>query len=106
MPVEARGKLFCSFPRSGGRVRFASTAPAASTGSSSVAHLPNRRPRDVTVFVPWMIRRRVIATTWHGGGVAWGTRDRRGRPDASRGARRDLGPSHDTVAIPNLQVSL
>src|SRR5580704_4207316 len=34
LPVEARGKLFCSFPRSGGRALFASTAPAASTGSS------------------------------------------------------------------------
>ena len=32
------GKLFCSFPRSGGRALFASTAPAASTGSSSVVH--------------------------------------------------------------------
>ena len=106
MPVEARGKLFCSFPRSGGRAFFASTAPTASTGASSVAHLPNWRPRDVTVFVPWMIRRRVRAARWRGGGVTWRARDRLGRPDAGRGARRDLGPPHDTVAIPNLQVSL
>src|SRR5919108_5224082 len=36
MPVEARGKLSCSFPRSGGRVLFASTAPSASTGVSRI----------------------------------------------------------------------
>jgi hypothetical protein len=51
------GKLFCSFPRSGGRVLFASTAPAASTGSLSVEHFPNRRTGYVPVLAPGMISR-------------------------------------------------
>ena len=58
------------------------------------------------MFVPGMIRRRVIAATGRGGVVAGRARDRRGRPDAGRRARRDLDPPHDPVAIPNLQVSI
>src|SRR5260370_37201312 len=106
MPVEVRGKRFCRFPRSGGRALFASTAPPASTGASSVAYPPNRWSRDVTMFTPWMIRRWVIAATWRRAGVAERARDWLGRPDAGRGGRRDLGPAHGTVARPNLQVSL
>src|SRR5438445_11476739 len=106
MPVEARGKLFCSFPRSGGRALFASTAPTASTGASSVAHLPNGRTRDVAMFAPRMIGRRVMAPTWTDRGLARRAHGRFGRPDAGRGASRDLGPAHHAVAIPNLKLSL
>src|SRR5207245_8954017 len=102
MPVEARGKLFCSFPRSGGRALFASTAPTASTGSSSVAHLPNGRTRDVAMFAPRMIGRRVMAPTWTDRGLARRARGRFGRPDAGRGASPDLGQARLAVAVPNL----
>src|SRR4249919_3422112 len=69
MPVEARGKRFCRFPRSGGRVLFASTAPAASTGSSRLPAFPGatllgKLLKDVVVgsaVVPRMIRRDVWA---------------------------------------------
>jgi len=40
VPVGARGKLVCSFPRTCGRVLLASTGPAASTGSSRLNRLP------------------------------------------------------------------
>src|SRR5207237_8214615 len=100
------GKLRYGVPRIGGRALFASTAPAASTGSSSVAYLPNRRTRDVAVFVPRVIRRRARAPAWAGCGLARRLHGRLGRPDARRDAWCDLGRAHHAVAIPNLNLAL
>src|SRR5262249_15999003 len=70
------GKLFCSFPRSGGRVLFASTAPAASTGRSRVPAVPDAPVlRHLSIgqvmvdrlLAPGMIRTLPAAPPRHGG---------------------------------------
>src|SRR5713226_4930994 len=109
MPVVAVENLFCSFPRSGGRVLFASTVPTASTGSSSSRrHLLGASCRALLETSP---PRMIGAGSPRPAAKRRPPRYRRSRDRQYRGwwaggdAGRNLRPSHHTAAIPNLQVA-
>src|SRR5262245_14219728 len=124
MAVEARGKLFCSFPRTRGRVFFASTGPAASTGGCSRLHpLPRASvPGELLVLVmlrdslvPWMIGMLLATPTRPGGDQRqwchwhrqrWPVRRGRGGACGREILRSQLLVPHDAVAIANLDLAV